>query len=289
MNEVLTENQNKKADDAPTSGKTLDDPTALSPKPTPEPTPETTSDPSQNKSNLEKRLRGYAAHYHINHPFQVMMNEGKLTQQQLQGWVANRYYYQVNIPLKDANLLANCTDREQRRLWVQRIIDHDGDETREGGIEVWLRLGEAVGLDRSEIISQQHVLPGVRFAVDAYVNFVRRAPWQEAVCSSLTEMFAPTIHRQRLDNWPQVYPWIDPSGLDYFRNRIKEAHNDVEHGLAITLGHFTSPEQQDRAVEILKFKLDVLWSMLDAMYFAYVQNMPPYHNVADINSTENRP
>lgn len=230
-------------------------------------------------ADLEQRLRAYANHYHINHPFQVMMNEGKLTQQQLQGWVANRYYYQVNIPLKDAALLANCPDRDIRRHWVQRIVDHDGNNDKEGGIEVWLRLGEAVGLDREDIISQQHVLPGVRFAVDAYVNFVRRAPWQEAVCSSLTEMFAPTIHRQRLDNWPQVYPWIDQSGLDYFRNRIKEAHSDVEQGLAITLAHFTTPEQHEQAADILKFKLDVLWSMLDAMYLAYVVNMPPYQNI----------
>jgi pyrroloquinoline-quinone synthase len=152
---------------------------------------------------------------------------------------------------------------------VRRILDHDGWEDNEGGIEAWVRLGEAVGLERDALWSQRHVVPGVRFAVDAYVNFARHAPWQEAVCSSLTEMFAPKIHKDRLANWPTHYGWIDPAGLQYFRSRISLAERDVEHGLQVTLAHFTTRAQQERALEILQLKLDILWAMLDAIEKAY--------------------
>lgn len=229
---------------------------------------------------FETRLRALGDYYHIHHPFQVAMHQGRLNREQIQGWVANRYYYQITIPRKDAAILANCPDREVRRRWIQRITDHDGHHN-EGGIEAWLRLGEAVGLDREAMTSERQVLPGVRFAVDAYVNFARRAPWQEAVCSSLTELFAPTIHRQRLTDWPEKYPWIEEDGLQYFRNRLNEAHRDVQHGLEITLKHFRSREQQKRALEILRFKLEVLWSMLDAMHMAYILNMPPFFNIEE--------
>jgi pyrroloquinoline-quinone synthase len=220
-----------------------------------------------------ERLRAKGAQYHVHHPFQVLMNEGKLDQAQIQGWVANRYYYQISIPIKDAAILANCPDREVRRKWIQRIIDHDGTQGEEGGIEAWIRLGEAVGLRRDELVSQERVLPGVRFAVDAYVNFARQRPWQEAVCASLTELFAPTIHRARLDAWPSHYPWIKPDGLEYFRSRLTQAPRDVEHGLRITLDHFRTRDQQDRALAILQFKLDLLWAMLDAMQMAYLPMM----------------
>ncbi len=222
------------------------------------------------EQELTERLRAKGAQYHIHHPFQVLMNEGKLDQHQIQGWVANRFYYQISIPLKDAAIMSNCPDRETRRRWIQRIIDHDGRRGDEGGIEAWIRLGEACGMTREEIVSLEHVLPGVRFAVDAYVNFARQRPWQEAVCASLTELFAPTIHRARLDSWPQHYPWIKPEGLEYFRKRLIEAPRDVEHGLRITLDYFRTWEQQERALEILRFKLDLLWSMLDAMQMAYL-------------------
>ncbi|MGI9336637.1 MAG: pyrroloquinoline-quinone synthase PqqC [Gammaproteobacteria bacterium] len=231
------------------------------------------------REEFEAQLRSLGNRYHINHPFQVMMNDGELEPSAIRGWVANRFYYQISIPLKDAALMANCPDREVRRQWIQRILDHDGREGDEGGIELWIRLGQACGLDREEIVSQSRVLPGVRFAVDAYVNFVRRAEWHEAVCSSLTELFAPTIHRQRIAAWPDRYPWIEADGLAYFKNRLGEAHRDVEHGLAVTLAHFVTRPQQERALEILQFKLDVLWTMLDAMYMAYVLNRPPYFNV----------
>ncbi len=221
------------------------------------------------KEEFERQLRAKESRYHIHHPFHIAMNSGRCTREQVQGWVYNRFYYQIAIPLKDAAVLANMPDREQRRQWVLRILDHDGTQGDEGGIEAWLRLGEACGLQREEVKSLKHVLPGVRFAVDAYVNFARRAPWQEAVCSSLTELFAPTIHRKRLENWPQFYPWIEAGGYEYFRKRLSEARRDVEHGLQVTLDYFQTREAQQRALEILQFKLDVLWSMLDTMQHTY--------------------
>lgn len=230
------------------------------------------------KTEFEQRLRDKGRFYHIHHPFHVAMNGGQCTKQQIQGWVANRFYYQTTIPMKDAAIMANCNDRDVRREWVQRILDHDGVDGQEGGIEAWLRLGEAVGLRREEVVSQEHVLPGVRFACDAYLNFARRASWQEAACSSLTELFAPEIHQRRLDLWPEHYPWIDIEGYRYFRNRLSEARRDVQHGLAITLSHFTTREQQEHALRILQFKLDILWTMLDAMQMAYVHNQAPYHS-----------
>jgi len=198
-----------------------------------------------------------------------MLNTGKATPEQIRGWVANRFYYQINIPVKDAAILANCDERAVRRHWVQRILDHDGYGDDPGGIEAWLGLAAAVGLERGRVESLADVLPGVRFAVDAYVNFARRAPWPEAVCASLTELFAPEIHRQRLAGWPEHYPWIDRAGLGYFQSRVSLARRDVEFGLAVTLERFTSRAAQQRAIEILKFKLAVLWQMNDAMALAY--------------------
>jgi pyrroloquinoline-quinone synthase len=218
---------------------------------------------------FEERLRALGTRYHIHHPFNLRMNSGQCSPQQIRGWVANRFYYQINIPQKDAAILSNCPDRRTRRLWIQRLLDHDGSGDDEGGIEAWARLGDAVGLERQELWSLVRVLPGVRFAVDAYVNFARRAPWQEAVCSSLTEMFAPQIHHDRLSGWPSLYPWIDTDGLQYFRSRIPLAQRDVEHGLAVTLSYFRTREAQQRALDILQFKLDILWSMLDAIEKAY--------------------
>jgi pyrroloquinoline-quinone synthase len=229
------------------------------------------------REEFEARLRERGKAYHIHHPFNVMLNTGKASPEQVRGWVANRFCYQTAIPVKDAAILANCPDRAVRRGWVQRILDHDGFEMQagpavlrdDGGIETWLRLATAVGLTREEVEDGRHVIPAVRFAVDAYVNFARRAPWQEAVCSSLTELFAPEIHKQRLATWPEHYPWIDPEGLQYFRNRVSQARRDVEQGLAITLDHFTTRAQQERALQVLQFKLDILWAMNDAMAQRY--------------------
>lgn len=227
------------------------------------------TDVAWDREEFEQRLRAKGAGYHIHHPFNLKMHNGELTPDQIRGWVANRFYYQINIPQKDGAILANCPDRETRRKWVLRVLDHDGWEDNAGGIEAWIRLGMAVGISREDLLSLRHVVPGVRFAVDAYVNFARRSPWQEGVCSSLTEMFAPKIHQDRLQTWPQHYPWIEADGLQYFRSRIPLAQRDVEHGLQVTLDYFTSRRQQERALEILQFKLDVLWSMLDAIEKAY--------------------
>lgn len=226
------------------------------------------------RTEFEAKLREAGKAYHIHHPFNVMLNTGKATPEQIRFWVANRFYYQIAIPVKDAAIMSNCPDREVRRGWIRRILDHDGfdydlaDGGRlhdEGGIEAWIRLGIATGLAREEILDLRHVLPAVRFAVDAYVNFARRAPWQEAVCSSLTELFAPDIHKQRLATWPGHYPWIESEGLDYFRKRTSQAPRDVTQGLQVTLDHFATRPMQERALQILHFKLDVLWTMNDAM------------------------
>jgi pyrroloquinoline-quinone synthase len=222
-----------------------------------------------NREEFEAQIRAKGSRYHIYHPYHVAMNSGGLTREQIQGWVCNRFYYQIAIPIKDAAIMANMPDRDHRRLWIQRIIDHDGTTGDEGGIEAWLTLADAVGIDRAEVTSLKHVLPGVRFAVDAYINFARQRPWQQAVCSSLTELFAPEIHKERLANWPQHYPWIDQKGYAYFRKRLSEARRDVEHGLRVTLGYFQTREQQQQALDIVQFKLDVLWTMCDAMSVAY--------------------
>jgi pyrroloquinoline-quinone synthase len=231
------------------------------------------------KQEFEQKLRDKEKYYHINHEFHLLMNSGKLEKPAIQGWVANRFYYQVMIPVKDAAIMANCPDREVRRHWIQRIIDHDGTQGDEGGIEAWLLLGEAVGLPREELLCHKHLLPGVKFAIDAYVNFARQQPWEVAASSSLTELFAPTIHQNRLDNWPKYYPWIDERGYHYFRKRLTEARRDVQHGLDITLNYYKSREQQEKMLEVLQFKLDILWTMLDCMWMAYVENKPPYHNI----------
>jgi pyrroloquinoline-quinone synthase len=222
------------------------------------------------REEFEEKLRGRNSNYHINHPFHLMMAAGTLTPEQLRGWVANRFYYQISIPVKDAAILANCDDREIRREWIQRILDHDGCNIGgvhdEGGIEAWIHLGQAVGLNRDEVTSLRHVAPAARFAVDAYINFARRQPWQEAVASSLSELFAPHIHQQRIDTWPTHYPWVDATGLHYFKQRMTQARRDVEHGLKFTLEYFSQTrELQERAVKILQFKLDVLWALADAI------------------------
>jgi len=230
-------------------------------------------------AEFEKKIREKEKYYHINHEFHILMNSGKLDKPAIQGWVANRFYYQVAIPVKDAAIMSNCWDRDVRRHWIQRIIDHDGSQGDEGGIEAWLQLGEAVGLKREELWSHKHLLPGVKFAIDAYINFAKQKPWQVAASSSLTELFAPKIHQRRLENWPEYYPWIDKKGYAYFRKRLTEARRDVQHGLDITLGYYKTRAEQEEMLDVLQFKLDVLWTMLDCMWMAYIEKKPPYHNI----------
>lgn len=227
---------------------------------------------------LVRRLRAHAAQYHSAHPFHVRMNDGTLTPDQIRGWVANRFAYQEAIPVKDAAILSNCPDVGVRRRWIRRITDHDGvhdgrepgsGNSGQGGIEAWLRLGEACGLSRSEITDHRHVQPGVRFAVDAYVGFARTKPWVEAVASSLTELFAPDLMAERLAAFEKYYTWIDPDGLQYFRNRLFQAPRDSEHALEVVVAHCRTPAEQDAAEAALSFKCDVLWAIMDAIDHAY--------------------
>jgi len=212
------------------------------------------------------RLRAVGdAAYHDRHPFHVRMNAGALSRDALRLWAANRFYYQKCVPIKDALLLAACPDRAVRRRWVRRILDHDGHGDDPGGIEKWLRLGEAVGLAREDLEEDRLLLPGVRFAVDAYVDFVRARPWVEGVAASLTELFAPALMARRLAAFEAHYPWIDPCGLAYFRARLEQAPRDSEHGLEIVLDRCRTEDEQERALAALRFKCDVLTAQLDAL------------------------
>ncbi len=216
-----------------------------------------------------KRLREIgSSSYHDKHPFHGLMNAGKLQPDAVRSWVINRFYYQANIPIKDAAILSNCPLREVRRLWLHRILDHDGTRDDEGGIGAWLRLGEACGIARQQLLTGDRVIPGVRFAVDAYVNFARSQPWPIAVASSLTELFAPDLMARRLEAFQRHYAWIDAKGLEYFRNRLTQARRDSDEALTLTLRYCASREMQEAAVRALQFKCDLLWAMLDAIHLA---------------------
>jgi pyrroloquinoline-quinone synthase len=215
------------------------------------------------------RLEEVGTHnYHHLHPFHVRMNAGELDKNAIQLWVANRFYYQRNISLKDAAILANCPLREVRRRWIKRIIDHDGTTEQEGGIEKWMRLGIACGLSSEAMMDERHVRPGVRFAVDAYVNFARTQPWPIAIASSLTELFAADLMVKRLDAFRNYYAWIAPDALDYFRTRLIQAREDSGFALDVTLKYCADRKMQEAAINALCFKCDVLWSMLDALMIA---------------------
>jgi pyrroloquinoline-quinone synthase len=220
-------------------------------------------------------LRAQGTRYHNLHPFHRRMDAGSLSREELQRWVANRFYYQKCIPLKDAAILSNCPEVEVRRAWIQRIIDHDGTADGTGGIESWLRLGEALDVSRAELVSEQHVLPAVRYAVDAYVNFARQKPWIEAVASSLTELFGPGAIRVRLEALERHYEWIDPAGLDYFRTRLVKAPRDAQHALEIVVARCRTREQQEAAVAALRFKTEMLWAQLDAIEHGDTQPAGP--------------
>jgi pyrroloquinoline-quinone synthase len=220
--------------------------------------------------DLAAALRALSGSYYANHPFHTLMHDGRLTERQLQGWVANRLAYQRAIPRKDAAILSNCPDPEVRRIWMQRIVDHDGTEPGSGGIEMWIRLGEALGVPRAEMEDERHVLPGVRFATEAYVTFCKTRPWMDGVASSLTELFAPDLMRRRIAAFPQHYPWVRPEALDYFKSRLTQAPRDSQHGLRLVLTHCTTVETQRRAFAALAFKLELLWAMIDTIHNAYL-------------------
>jgi len=220
-------------------------------------------------AELEEALRGFHGSYYVEHPFHKLMYQGKLTPRQFQGWAANRLAYQRVVPRKDAAILSNCPDPAVRREWIQRIIDHDGTQEGEGGIELWIRLGVALGVPREEMEDERHVLPAVRLICESYVWFCKSKPWVQAVASSLTELFAPKIHNQRIEAFPIHYPWIPPEALDYFKSRLVQAPRDVKHGLSIVQRHCTTVETQRQAFEALAFKLEMLWAMIDTIHNAY--------------------
>ena len=230
------------------------------------------------REEFEARLRQIGAErYHDLHPFHHRLHGGGCTPDEVRAWVINRYYYQHSIPMKDAAFMSRVEDPALRRAWRSRIEDHDGTDTNEGGIRRWLRLAAAVGLDPDYVASCQGVLPATRFAVDAYVRFVRDKTLLEAVAASLTELFAPKIHANRIEGLLRNYAFADDAALSYFRNRLNEAPKDVAFGLAWVLDHADTAEKQDMAARALMFKTDVLWSQLDALWGAYVEpaRIPP--------------
>jgi pyrroloquinoline-quinone synthase len=221
---------------------------------------------------LEAELRHIGAtRYHNLHPFHKRLHGGQLDRGQVQAWALNRYYYQSRIPAKDATLMARLPTAELRRAWRSRIEDHDGTGPGTGGIERWLRLATGVGLDRAYVESTQGLLPTTRFAVDAYVNFVRDRSLLEAVASSLTELFSPTIISERVSGMLRNYDFVTQDTLAYFAPRLTQAPRDSDFALAYVKEHARTIEQQEAALAALRFKCDVLWSQLDALYFSYVE------------------
>jgi pyrroloquinoline-quinone synthase len=203
--------------------------------------------------------------YHHRHPFHKRMNAGELSPNEIRTWVENRFYYQKNIPIKDAAILSNCPLQSIRRTWLHRIIDHDGHSGSEGGIEAWVRLARACGVDALALQDDSRVLPGVRAAVDSYVEFAHHKPWPVAIASSLTELFAPDLMAHRLRAFETHYTWVAPEGFDYFRTRVTQARVDSDEALTITLQYCNTPELQQQAIDALKFKCALLWKILESI------------------------
>ena len=222
-------------------------------------------------AGLETALRAIGAQrYHNLHPFHGLLHGGALTRDQVRAWALNRYYYQAMIPVKDATILARMHDPELRRVWRQRIIDHDGEDAADGGIERWLRLTDGLGLPRAYVASTRGLLPGTRFAVEAYVHFVRERPLLQAIASSLTELFAPTIISARVAGMLANYDFVSRDTLAYFDKRMSQAPRDADFALDYVKTHATTPALQRDVLDALTFKCGVLWSQLDALHLAYV-------------------
>ena len=227
--------------------------------------------------DLESALRRIGAErYHSNHPFHKLLHGGRLSRGQVQAWALNRYYYQSRIPIKDATILARMEDPALRRAWRQRIVDHDGEGPGEGGIERWLKLTDGLALERAYVVSTRGILPGTRFAVDAYVHFVCERSLLEAIASSLTELFAPTIIADRVAGMLASYDFVTQETLAYFDKRLHQAPRDADFALDYVKRHATTPGQQQAVLDALTFKCDVLWAQLDALHHAYVSpGLPP--------------
>jgi coenzyme PQQ biosynthesis protein C len=229
-------------------------------------------------TELEAALRDIGAkRYHRLHPFHGMLHNGKCSKGQVQAWALNRYYYQAMIPIKDASLIARCEHSAVRREWRSRLVDHDGEHDGDGGIARWLKLTDGLGLDRDYVTSLRGLLPGTRFAVEAYVRFVREKTLLEAIASSLTELFSPVIITERMAGMLANYPFISRETMSYFDKRPPQAQRDSDFALDYVKQHAKTPAQQQQVLAALEFKCGVLWSMLDALAYAYVSpgHIPP--------------
>ena len=227
---------------------------------------------------LEAALRNIGARrYHNLHPFHRLLHGGRLNEDQVRAWALNRYYYQAMIPVKDASIIARMEDASLRRIWRQRIVDHDGEVEGDGGIERWLKLTDSLGFSRAYVISTKGILPATRFAVEAYVHFVRERSLLEAIASSLTEMFAPKIIAERVEGMLSGYDFVSKETLAYFGARMTQAPRDADFALNYCIRHASTPETQALCLRALEFKCSVLWSMLDALYYAYISpgHIPP--------------
>lgn len=226
---------------------------------------------------MEARLREIGAtRYHNLHPFHKLLHGGKLNKDQVRAWALNRYYYQSSIPLKDAHVLSRFRDRELRREWIHRITDHDGEPGGEGGIDRWLKLTTGLGLDPDYVESTAGILPATRFAVDAYVHFVAERTPLEAVASSLTELFAPGIHTERISGMLEHYDFITEDVMGYFRKRLDQAPRDAGFALEFVKANAHTPAEREAVCNALIFKTQVLWVQLDGLYHAYVDgHIPP--------------
>lgn len=236
------------------------------------------------RGDLERRLREIGEnYYHDKHPFHRLLHTGQLDKGQVQAWALNRYCYQAAIPVKDARLMARIPDHKLRREWRQRIADHDGGEEGGGGIERWLKLTDGLGLERDYVMSREGALPATKFAVNAYVHFVSEMPLLDAVASSLTEIFSPVIIAERMSGMLAGYDFITEETMSYFKPRLTQARRDVDFALQYVLDNAATPERQHGVLAALRFKCDVLWSQLDALYFSYVEPriVPPDCFVAD--------
>ena len=234
------------------------------------------TEPLNDAQAMERRLRHIGAtRYHSLHPFHHMLHGGKLTKGQVQAWALNRYYYQSSIPIKDAIVLSRFRDRKIRLEWRHRIEDHDGQIGGEGGIDRWLKLTDGLGLDSTYVESATGILPATRFAVDAYVNFVSVKSPLEAIASSLTELFAPNLHTERISGMLKHYDFINPTVMTYFQRRLEQAPRDAGFALDYVMEHARTPEERQAVCDALTFKTNVLWVQLDALYHAYVTGFPP--------------
>jgi pyrroloquinoline-quinone synthase len=239
-------------------------------------------------NDFETRLRAIGEQrYHHRHPFNLRMHAGELSREELRTWVANRYYYQTRIPLKDGLILAKSADPAFRRGWIGRIHDHDGTAEREGGLALWLALARAVGLDEARVAALSDVLPGVRRACDAYVEFVESHDLLESVAASLTELFAGDIMGQRIAAFERHYPWVDADGLRYFRSRTVQAPADARQGLAFVLANAHGDADRDRCAAALERKCEILWGLLDAIENAHA--VPVFARAAQARLDDREP